>query len=133
MSLACCKSRWAPVDVSAKTISSAVMPPSSTQILFCSSVCVKSRRSSSGRLHRVAECSHAAGNDRDLVDRIGIRQAARDEGVAAFVIGDAELFLFVDDPRLLFETGDDAFDPLFEFGHRRRSACRRGPRAGPPR
>ena len=50
ISLPCCKSRWAPVDVSVKTISSAVIPPSSTQILFCSSVCVNSRRSSSGRL-----------------------------------------------------------------------------------
>ncbi len=48
---------------------------------------------------------------------IRIRQAARDEGVAAFVVGDAQFFLLVDDPRLLLEPRDDALDPLLEFRH----------------
>ena len=35
-----------------------------------------------GPLHRVAQGGQTAWNDRDLVDRIGVRQAVRDQGVA---------------------------------------------------
>ena len=51
------------------------------------------------------------------MDRIGVRQAARDQRVTAFVIGHANLFILGNDARLLFESGDDAVDPFLELVH----------------
>ena len=44
-------------------------------------------------------------------------QAVGHQGVAAFVIGDALLFVLVDDPLLLFQAGGDALDPFVELVH----------------
>ena len=55
-----------------------------------------------GPLHRVAQRRQAARNDRHFMHRIGVRQAVGDQGMAAFVIGDAQFFVVVDDPLAAF-------------------------------
>ena len=57
-----------------------------------------------GPLHHVAQGAEAARDDRDFVDRIGIRQRAGDQGMAAFVVGDAQLFFWLHDAAFLFEA-----------------------------
>ncbi len=70
-----------------------------------------------GALHGVAQRRQAAGDDRNFVNRIGIRQAVGDQSVAGFVIGDALFFVGVDHAFAFFQAGGDAFDALVEFVH----------------
>ena len=56
----------------------------------------------------------AAGQDRHLVHRVGVRQRVRDERVTALVVGDDLLFLVAHHPRLALRAGDDAVDRLLE-------------------
>ena len=70
-----------------------------------------------GPLHRVAQGGQAAGNDRNLVDGIGVRQAGGNQGVGTFVIGDALLLVGMHDPLPLFQSGRDAFHAFGEFLH----------------
>ena len=53
-------------------------------------------------LHGVTQGRNAAGNDRHLMNRVGVRQAVGDEGVTAFVIGYAVLLILIHDPLFLF-------------------------------
>ena len=70
----------------------------------------------SRQLHGDAE-RHAAWNDGDLVQRVGVGQHLADQRVAAFVIGD-DLFLAMRDyAALALRTRDDAVDGLFAIGH----------------
>ncbi len=117
MSLARSRSFWAPVETSSKTISSAQRAgqqhlDAAFQFALRHQVAI-----ALGPLHRVAQRRQAAGNDRDFVHRIGVGQAVGHQGVAALVIGDAQLFVLVDDPLLLFQAGGDAFDAFVELGH----------------
>ncbi len=98
--------------MSSKIISSATVPASSTWMRLSSSLLRHQEAVLLGPLHRVAQGRQAARNDRDLVDRVGVRQRVGDQGVAAFVVGDAELFVLVHDALLLFEAGGDALDRL---------------------
>ena len=60
---------------------------------------------------------HAAGDDRDLVHRVEVRQHARDQRVADLVVGRDRLLAFADDAALALRAGDDAVDRLLELGH----------------
>ena len=51
------------------------------------------------------------------MDRVRVGQAVGDQGVAAFVVGDALLLVLVDDALLLFQAGGDALDPFVELLH----------------
>ena len=70
-----------------------------------------------GPLHGVAQRRQSAGNDRNLVDRIGVRQAVGHQGVAAFVVGHALLLVGVHHPLLLLQAGRDALHALVELVH----------------
>src|SRR3954452_24568119 len=53
-------------------------------------------------------------DDRDLVDRIGVRQQVPDDRVPKLVIGGDEPLLLRHHPALLLRTGDHAHDPFLE-------------------
>ena len=73
-----------------------------------------------GPLHGVAQGGQAAGNDRDLVDGIGVRQTGGNQGVGAFVIGDALLLVGMHHPLPLLQPGRDALDAFGELLHAHR-------------
>ena len=68
-----------------------------------------------GQAHRVAE-GHAAADDADLGDRVGLGQDALDDGVTALVVGDDRLLGVADDAALALRAGDDALERLAELG-----------------
>ena len=70
-----------------------------------------------GALHRVPEGGEAAGDDRDLVDGIGVGERKGHQRVGRLVVGDTALLVLVDDPLLLLEPGRHPFDPLVELLH----------------
>ena len=70
-----------------------------------------------GALHRVAEGGEAAGDDRDLVNGIGVGERKGHQRVGRFVVGDTALLVLVDDPLLLLEPGRHPLDPLVELLH----------------
>ena len=124
ISVARSRSFWAPVETSPKIISSASGAgqehlDAAFQLALRQQIAV-----AFGPLHRVAQRGQAAGNDRNLVHRIGVGQAVGDQGVAAFVIGHALLFVGVHDPLPLFQPGGDALHAFVELLHAdRRLAC----------
>ena len=59
----------------------------------------------------------APGDDRHLVDGVGVGQGVADQGVAALVVGDDPLLVVGDDPRLALGAGDDPVDRLLELRH----------------
>ena len=59
----------------------------------------------------------AARDDRDLVDRVAVRQDVADDGVAGLVVRDDLLLVLGDQAALALGTGDDAVDGLFELDH----------------
>src|SRR2546426_2446837 len=69
-----------------------------------------------GQAQRPAE-RHAAGDDRDLVHRVGVRQPLHDQRVPGLVVGDDLFLFFRDAPALALRAGDDAGDRLFELVH----------------
>ena len=116
MSVARCRSFWAPVETSPNAISSALRPPSSTaswleQVLPRHQVAILERQ-----LHRVAERAEAARDDRDLVHRIEARQDPGDDRVARLVVRD-DPPLLVAHHALLLEPGDDPVDRVVEVLH----------------
>ncbi|CAM4039424.1 hypothetical protein NOMA109596_19235 [Nocardioides marinus] len=66
-----------------------------------------------GQHHRVAE-RPAAGQDRDLVDRVVARERRGDEGVAALVVGGDELLVLAHQAGTPLRAGDDAVDGLVQ-------------------
>ena len=82
--------------------------------------------------HRVAERA-AAGQDRDLVHRVGVPQRRRHQGVPALVVRGDLLLLVVHDPGALLRAGDDAVDGLVERLVVDQLARWRGRSAAPPR
>ena len=68
----------------------------------------------------VAERRDAAGDDRNLMNRVGVRQAVGDERVSRLVVGDPHLLVHVHHALFLFQPGRDAFDALVELGHAHR-------------
>ena len=113
MSVARCRSFWAPVEISPSAISSAVRPAEqhrqlAQQIVPRHQVAILERQ-----LHRVAERAEAALHDRDLVHRIEARQHGRDDRVARFVIRD-DLALLRAHDALLLETRDQPIDRRLE-------------------
>ena len=84
-----------------------------------------------GPLHGVAQRGQSAGNDRDLVDGIGVGQAAGHQGVAAFVVGDALLLVDVHHALLLLQARRDPLHALVELVHGDRGlALARGQQRG---
>ena len=69
-----------------------------------------------GQHHGIA-ASPAARDDRDFMDRIGIRQEIGDEGMARFVDCRQTLFLIADDMAAAFRTEADFFTGFFQFSH----------------
>ena len=65
---------------------------------------------------------HAARHDGDLVDRVGVGQAACDNRMACFVERGEFSFLFADHAALLLGAGDDLGDGLFDLVHADRLA-----------
>ena len=63
--------------------------------------------------HRVAEGA-AAGQDRDLVHRVGVRQRRSHQGVSALVVGGDLLLLLAHEPGALLRAGDHPVDRLVE-------------------
>src|SRR5262249_12958205 len=57
----------------------------------------------------------SAGNDRDLVDRIGVLKVVADEGVTHLVVGGDLALVLREEPRLLLWAGHDAHDPLLQL------------------
>ena len=111
------RSLEAPVVISLKTISSAARPPSVIAIVSVSSARVVRNLSSVGQRDRVAE-RLAAADDRDLVDRVAVRQQVADDRVAHLVVGGDQALLLRHHPGLLLGAGDHAHDPLLELDHR---------------
>jgi len=68
------------------------------------------------KLHRKAE-GHAAGNDRDLVHRIGARGHRGDQCVARLVIRGILLFLVGQDHGLALDAHEHLVFGHFEIGH----------------
>ena len=68
-----------------------------------------------GAIHRVAERTIAAAEDRDLVDRVGAGQAPCGQGVARLVIRDPLPLVGADHALLLLGAGDDPLDPHLEL------------------
>ena len=101
--------------------------------MFSSQLRVWRKRSSSGRYMRVAERAVAAAEDRDLVDRVGLGQAPRDQGVAGLVVGDPQLLVAAEDALALLGAGDHALDALLELDAADLGLAPCGPRAGRPR
>ncbi len=66
--------------------------------------------------HRVAE-GHAAADDRDLADRVALREDPLHDRMAALVEGDDRLLGIRDDPGLPLRPGDDPLERLGELGH----------------
>ena len=105
ISVARSRSFCAPVEMSLKIISSATR---AAQQHLDAAFQLALRHQEAivlGPLHRVAERGQAARNDRDLVDRIGVRQRRGDQRVARLVIGHAQLFVLLHDAAFLFEAG----------------------------
>src|SRR2546426_1551661 len=59
---------------------------------------------------------HAAGDDRDLVDRIAVRKKVTDQSVPALVVRDHPLFLFRDDTRAALRSECHFLQGFLEFG-----------------
>src|SRR5256714_4763093 len=57
----------------------------------------------------------AAGDDRDLVDRVGVLEVVADERVAHLVVGRDLALVLREEPRLLLRAGHDAHDPLLQL------------------
>ena len=102
----------APVVISLKTISSAARPPSVMAVVAAPRWVVRNL-SSVGQRDRVAE-RLAAGDDRDLVDRVGVLEEVGDERVAHLVVR-VIAAPSPHDPGLLLRAGDHAHDALFEL------------------
>jgi hypothetical protein len=60
----------------------------------------------------------AATDDRDLVDRVGVREQVPDDRVAELVVGGDQPLLLGHHPALLLGAGDHPHDPLLELVHR---------------
>lgn len=67
-------------------------------------------------LDRVAQRTHAARDDRDLMHGIGARQGRGYQGVAQLVIGDARSLLHGENATLLLQSGDDPLHGIGEVG-----------------
>ncbi len=67
------------------------------------------------QLHGVTE-RPAAGQNRNLVDGIAVRQGMPDKGVSALVVGDPLLLLVAHDPVLAFRPGHHPVDRLLQQG-----------------
>src|SRR5687767_705396 len=59
---------------------------------------------------------HAAGDDRDLVDRVRVRQELEAERVATLVVGHDDLLLLADDARAALGPERDLLEGLLELG-----------------
>src|SRR5215217_1592516 len=90
----------APVVISSKTISSAARPPRVIAIVSVSAARVP------------------AGDDRDLVDRVGVLEVVAHDRVSHLVVGRDQALLLAHDPGLLLRAGDHAHDPLLQLGLR---------------
>ena len=71
-------------------------------------------------LHGVTECCETARNDRDLVNRVGVRQAVSNQGVPAFMVSDSLFFIVVHHATFLFQTSRDSFNTIIELVHANR-------------
>ena len=122
----------APVVISPKTISSAARPPSVIAIV---SFELRARGEELVLLRqrdRVAE-RLAAGDDRDLVDRVGVLEVVADDRVAHLVVGGDQALLLAHHAGLLLRAGDHAHDPLLQLDLGDLALARCGRRAARPR
>ncbi len=60
-------------------------------------------------LQGIAQRANGARHDRDLVDRVHVRQVAGRQGMAHFVVGHHLAFIGVQQAALAFDPGNDAF------------------------
>ena len=65
-----------------------------------------------------AEGGPSPGDDRDLVDLVGMGETVCREGMANLVVGDDPLFLRADQSRPPLRPGDNPVHRLFQLGHR---------------
>ena len=68
------------------------------------------------QLHRDAQ-GHSARDDRNLVDRVGVRHAAGHQGVTRLVISGVPLFLLGEDHRFAFRTHQNFILGSLEIAH----------------
>ena len=113
--VACSKSFSAPVLTSLKTSSSEARPPSSPFMRSQSSAAREQELVVRRQLQRVAQGGAAAGNDADLVHRVGMFAVGGDQGMAHFVIGHAAFAFLVQAAALALRAGHHLFDGLFQI------------------